>query len=437
MRKGGKTMGRKVLALFMTVSLIILTGCKSEMPKKTVRLLTWGYESSRYQGLEDAIRRYNAAASDEQYTLEIQNYTDSSWNWNEYMEIFEKYQPDMMIVNSDHLGEMVQKGYLEPIDEIVEQPIFQENYFSPLVPSIQCEGQSWGLLIDSDVNMVFWNRDVLAALGFSEEDLTAFPEWVRSGRITLQDLTALAKQAIQNNLCTYGVLHRPAPGNYFSAMAEVFGALQIKADGAVAFSEETMIEMLSFFKASADMCNEELPNNWSDYNEAFINGRAAVVFGACWTLYDAIVEKGADAKQLEEKYIPTLIPAVRQGESPFTVSNSMMITLRKESEHKEALKKILAKAYSDWEVHAVHAAETYHMPVASTAVNSLAFQENQFLVDNMYMLDYTFFVPNHQDVVMWYQALYQAVKSVENGSGSEKEVANTFAQDFCEKNADE
>lgn len=172
---------------------------------------------------------------------------------------------------------------------------------------------------------------------------------------------------------------------------------------------------------------------WSDANDIFIQGRAAVYLGANWTIYDCVMERGGDEETLLGQYVVSLLPALHQGESPFTSSNTMQVVVSVNCENPEAVKEILANAYSDWDTLADHCAQTYRLPVAKSVAASPSFQENDLQAGLLYMMDYAFFMPYNSDNQRWLQAIYQAVRSVENGTGTPEEVAHMFALDLEEE----
>ena len=424
---------RFIVMFVMSFILLTCIGCASQEQQKTIHLLSWGYEDSRYLGLEKVVEEFNQSSKNVKYELKVERYTDGNWNWQKYLDLFETSKPDLIIINSDVMGRLAAEGYLEPLDSIVQQDMFQKEYLSPLLPSTMYNGHNWGLLIDSDVSMVFVNRAMLQELGYTEQQIKNFPKSIRTGEITMNDLVQISEIAVKRNICDYSMVHRPAGGVYFYMMADQFDAFRILPNGEIYFSEENMEKMLAFFQHTVNTSVNTIPDTWNAVNDVFINGDAAVFFGNCWSIYDCITEKGANAEDLENQYVATLIPGIQKEDNPFTISNSMLITLSADSKNKEDIKKILSMAYSDWDACATHAAQTYHMPVSRTSVNSTFFQNNKFLVGNLYMMDYTNFAPNSPEIYIWRDALFQAVKSVENGSGTPKEVAHMFAQDLADR----
>ena len=429
-------MRRKAFAL-LTVSAILLSGCGNlqKPDTETIRLMNFGYEDSRYACLEDAIEQYNISHPERQFILEIQKYTDAEWDWNDYQKIFERATEDgnvdLILASSDYLGALASQGYLEPMDEIVGSAEYQNEYLSPLLSSLTYDGRYWGLLVETSVRMVFWNTEVLQSLGMSSSELQAFPEKVLRGEITMQDLLEIAQIGQTSGLTKYGVVHRPTPGVFFYLMADKFNACHLEPDGEILYDRNNLIRMLQFFQAISSKNGNRMPDTWEECNNVFENGDAAVYFGGCWTLHDVMLQNDLlSSEALEAQYIPTVFPIAGEGDAPSTISNSMIIMLSSNSENKQIIKDLLADAYSDWESLGSHAAQTYHMPVSRSAAASTEIEENVFLKDNLYMLDLTDFMPNRSDTASWFQALFNAVRSVENGTGILDEVADMLIQEI-------
>lgn len=423
----------------LSVLAMLLCGCGSLSPMhtNTIRLMNFGYEDSRYACLEDAIARYNEKHPGSQLVLEVEKYTDAEWDWSDYQALFqqatEEESIDLILASSDYLGSLADKGYLEPLDEIVESEPFQDEYLAPLLPSLTYDGHYWGLLVETSVHMVFCNKDVLRAAGMSENDLAAFPDRVRRSEISMQDLLDIAQTGLDRGITRYGVVHRPTPGVFFYLMAQKFGACYFDAEGQVQYNRDNLIRMLRYFQEISQQNHLQLPTTWAECNEIFQQGEAAVYFGGCWTLHDVMLQTNLDSSDaLEEQYIPVAFPAVDYQDTPSTISNSMVIMLASSSSQKELIKELLTDAYSDWDALGSHAAQTFHMPVSKSAASSAAMQENTFLKDNLYMLDLTDFMPNRNDTELWFQALFNAVRSVENGTGTLDEVADMLILEIQE-----
>ena len=424
------------LAAVLAVLATALCGCSNwGQPPTTIRLMNFGYEDSRYTCLERVVEQYNKAHPEQQFVLEVEKYTDAEWDWSDYQRLFqqatEEGSIDLILASSDYLGALASKGYLEPLDDIVQSEPFQSEYLAPLLPSLSYDGHSWGLLVETSVRMVYCNVQALRATGMTEQQLEAFPEQVRSGEVTMQDLLEIAQTGVDTGTTKYGIVHRPTPGVFFYLMAQKFGACELESDGQIKYDRDNLIRMLRFFQQIAQQNGQQMPDTWEACNNIFQQGDAAVYFGGCWAIHDVMLQNGlSSSAALETQYIPVVFPAVDDNDMPSTISNSMVIMLAESSEHKDVLKEMLSDAYSDWEALGEHAAQTFHMPVSKSAAVSEAMEQNQFLKDNLYMLDLTGFMPNRSDTERWFQALFNAVRSVENGTGTLDGVADMLLSEM-------
>lgn len=427
---------RMLTEICFLVTACMLTGCvmgEATQPY-TLRALNYGHTTTRISILEDTVEQYNAEHSGQRYALELNHYIDDTWNWNNNIKNIKKMldekQVDILTIPSTYImGELAEEGYLLPLDDIVEQPEFEQEYFAPILAQTRVGDHAYGLLVETDVQMVYWNRDILEKLGYTSEEIDKIPEEVRKGNITLSDLENIGRQAVEQELCDFGIVHRPTYGVFFYMMAQQYQALSISEEE-VMFDEARFTEMLQFFERITESNRAPMPNQWADNNDIFIQGRAAVYFGASWTIYDCVEERGADADRLSEQYVVSLFPAVEKGQTPFTSLAIVVAALSSKCEQAEAVKEILEAAYSNWDALAKHCAISYRLPISKSAVNSPAFQENEFLSSTMYMTDYASNLPCLPDNQRWLNTLHQAVLSVENGSGTPEDVAHSVALDM-------
>ena len=432
---------RRMAAVLGALALgVSLTGCMlgDRVERRTLKAVNYGYTTMRISILQDAVDRYNERHPDTFYNLELNHYIDNSWNWENNLAkmkdmLAEGGEADILTVPGTYIfGELAADGYLLTLDEAVNTPRFQEEYFAPLLSQTQLDGHDYGFLVETDVQIVYLNRSVLERLGYSQEEIEGMPEQIRLGNMTMGDLEDIGRRAVEAGLCDYAMAHRPSYGVLFYMMAQQYGAFSLDETGEAVFDEERFAEMLRFFQRNAQISRREQPESWNEANDIFIQGRAAVYFGASWSIFDSVKERGGDEAKLTAQYVPALFPAVEKGGRPFTFSTTMMSAASSRCEYPEAVREIMADAYSDWEGLAQHCAENYRLPVSKTSAASQVFLDKHAVSDTMYMMDYTSYMPVRADNQIWLNAVYQAVVSVENGSGTPEEVARSFAQDLAD-----
>ncbi len=425
-----------LLFLFMMIALSGCTAGKEEVIE--LNLLTTGYEDTRYTSIFNAIQQFNKENSGRKYILNVDQYTNVFWDWDAYNDQFrEKYKDgsvDIFITTNEDIGELADQKLIEPLDDVLKKASFTEEYFSPLWESIIYEGHKYGFLIETEVRIVFISREVLRQLGFSEEDILALPELVKQGIFTMDDLLTISRKSVEKNLTQYGILHRPTKGTFFYMMAKDFGAISYDENHEIIINQAAFEDMLDFYYNLTHTL-ELTPKNstrvdWHHAYKEIINHNTAVFFGASWSIYDMVTELGASSEEILSNYMPMLFPSVRSNDQPSTISNTMVCTIASNSQYKDDIKQILEIAYTDWDANAIHSVNTFHLPVSQSAAQNPIFQNNSFLNNIMYMLDYTTLMPSNVNIKQISSDIFQAVSGVEMGEIKAKQAAKEFKEKY-------
>lgn len=428
---------RKILFVLLIISLQV--GCIGRSNKEpeviTIRVLSFGFEETRVNNLIDAASKINEEFKDEGINkiveVKVEKYTGQLWD--DYDEIFkERYENeglDIFIIGHEDIGWLASDGYIVPLDKLTGKDTFKDVY-STLWQSVEWQGNKWGILQDFEVQLILANKEKLLELGWDEEAIAELPNQVKKGQFTLDDMTEIAEEAVKKGIVTNGILHRPVNGQAFYMMAKNFGAFYYDEDnGEVTISQSGLLSSLQYYYDIARE-KEVLPTdntlkNWEQINEIVIQGDVLFYYGATYTMYDLVTESGADLNKILDDYEPMLIPAAKDSGKPITISHPLVYTVTSISENKEIAYKLLEYG-SNPEAQAIHAVETYHLPVTKSARDSEKFKENQFLNDLMYTLDYTSFLPNDDEFNIIYQAYFDAIQDVELGLKEPEEAALQF-----------
>lgn len=431
---------KRIAAVICALLFLIPTGCSRTSPQITqLYFLNWGYEDTRYTNLYQAIQEFNQKHPDRPYALHVEKYQDE--DWDEYQTLCEQRHEegklDLFITGHEYIGTLSEQDIILPLNDLLEQDLFQQEYFSTVWSSVTYQEQYWGMPLDLDVQMVFVNRNALRAAGYSEEEIQNLPMQVASGNFLMDDLLEIARAGIQDGGCRFGVLHRPKNGQFFYMIAQSFGALTDGQDGTLDIHEDNYAEMLSFYQ---ELRNENLlPQNivsmsWFDVNQSVAEGEPAVYFGACYSLYDIVIDCNVVAEDVLAQYVPILFPAIHEDGRPLTISHPMVYVVDKDTKYRDDILEILSITFEDSHNLATHCATTYHLPASASALADAIFHNNTFLMDSIYMLDYTIFLPTDSDIRMQMDILFGDVIAAEQTNELPSEIAHAASRRFSEEN---
>ncbi|MCT4595444.1 MAG: extracellular solute-binding protein [Anaeromicrobium sp.] len=428
-------MDRKVIKLgiiFIIILLIITvprgTGSSSENTIK-IKAFTFGAENTRIDNLvkasEQLNKKFKAKGQDKRIFVESENHIGS---WEKYKkEFIDRYnkdqEPDIYITGHENIAWLAKDGYIYNLNELKEASEYKD-VFTTLWKSVKWQDNIWAAIQDVDVELIFYNKDKLRKLGWSNEEIHDLPERVLRGEFILEDMTNLAKRAINEKICTWGILHRPTNGQFFYMMAKNFDSYSIE-DKQVIFNENNLKKSLEYFYDNAQ--NKKITpmdNSYKSWNEIYdmvLNDEVLFWYGGSYGMFDLINDGGASYDEIMDKFGVMLIPSTKKGEKPITISHPIVYTISNKSKYKNEIIQLL-KEVSKPKYQVNHDIKTYHLPINKRSAKDKSIKNNEFLNSILYMLDYTTFLPNNNKYYDYSHIYFKCVQKVEQGEYTPKEA---------------
>ncbi|MCD6320869.1 extracellular solute-binding protein [Candidatus Bipolaricaulota bacterium] len=334
--------------------------------------------------------------------------------------------PDIFACGHENIGWLAEGGYIVPLDEYVEK-YWDEynlgNIFGSLWEAVKYKGHIYGFPQDTEARPVYFRKDILRKLGWSEDEINALPEKVKKGEFTLDDMIALAKEAVDKGLVEYGIYHRPSPGGYFAMIyLDYGGTLQDPETGKLVLDKAAMLKTLQFhYKLVQEGVTPAAmtQTSWRSIHKAFVEGKILFWFGGTWhwaewqrVAYHS--ELGALPESYEwENMGFMLVPAAEKGGKPITLSHPFVYVITSAAKDPELAFRLVALT-SKPELVAKHALGSAHLSILKE--NAPEYSAWKFGSAVTYMLDYTTSIPNHPKWSVYKTALYQAIQAVETGA---------------------
>jgi len=342
--------------------------------------------------------------------------------------------PDIIAMKD--LATLVEGGYVISLDDYVKKYwTLVEDVYPTLWKAVKYKDKIWALPQDTEARPLYFRKDVLRKLGWSEEEINALPEKIRKGEVTLLDLIKVAKEAMAKGLVQWGFYHRP---NFGGTPFEILyyqygGVLQDPETGKLVLVKSAMLKML---KMLHKMAQEEkvLPPTmigtpWRKIHVDFVNGRVLFWFGGTWhwaewqrVAYHEKLGKLPESYEWENLGF-ALVPAPESGFKPMTLSSPYLYYVTSQSKYPELAFVLIALATSA-PLDAKHAIDSGHLPVRSTTVEHPYYKKSKFHGEVAYMLEYTSFEPIHLKFGVYKDAWITAIAKVEKGEATPEQALN-------------
>jgi len=353
------------------------------------------------------------------------------------------------IIAMKNLPVLADGNYIIALDDYVEKyKDILEDVYPVLWNAVKYKGKIWALPQDTEARPLYFRKDVLRQLGWSEEEIEALPEKIKNGEVTLLDLIEVAKEAMDKGLVQWGFYHRPNFGGtpFVILYYQYGGILQDPETGKLVLDKSAMLKMLEMLYRMAQV-DKVLPptmigTSWRQIHADFVNGRVLFWFGGTWHWAEwQRVAYHEELGELPEEYEWenigfALVPAPEPGLKPMTLSSPYLYYVTAQAEEPE-IAFLLIELATSAPIDAIHAVDSGHLPVRSTTVEQPYYKQSKFHREVAYMLEYTSFEPLHPKWGAYRDAWITAITKVEKGEVTPEEALSEMIETLKAELGDE
>ena len=332
--------------------------------------------------------------------------------------------PDIYTAAHEWLGEYAADGYAMNMENSIKQ--FPEIY-SDVIPEVweatKVNGQRFGIPIDTEIRMFFYNKDMLRKIGKDEAFINGLPDMVNSGQFTMADLTALAKEVVDKKAAQYGIMHRPTSGPDYLMIFEAFGAKFMNDQGKLILTKKAVKDALTWF--ATNVKEGVTPANitampFDSIQQAFKQEKAFMYHHGVWTTaqFQLGNAMGAEWPTDEAGYFHKIgwiaAPPAVKGVKPTNLSHPIVYVVNPKGDHPDLAASLVAHATLPY-FNVQHAVGSAHLGVLNSESGMLEYKADWAIADAVPMLKYTSYMPNHPKFARYNGVLFQALQGVETG----------------------
>jgi len=422
-----------------------------EKPPEEITLVAWTIgpdEPSFYRrdNLIAAAERLNAdlKAAGSNVTVKLEATFDTG-DWGDYKQKFvlaaeAGEAPDIILSGHEDVAPWSDAGYIIPLDDYIEQ--YWESTYQDIIPalwpSVTYKGTRWAVPQDTEARPMYFSKKLLAEMGWSEDEINALPERIKSGEFTLYDMLELAKQAQDQGVVEkgYGYWHRPKKGGDFYHIYFAFGGeMQDPDTGKLVVVKDALLKHFKFHYDTV-FTYETTPKDfigtdWKVWHETVSSAEKALFWnGGTWH-WAEWTQKYLDGNEqyLWDNVGFALIPAGEPGLQPTTLSHPLVYMVSSNSKHPDLAFRIITLATTA-DLNSRHAVNSGHLAILLSQFNHPAYKANKFLQETAYMVEYTNFQPNHPDYGVYDNIIWTALSAVEAGDVTPEEAVDIVIEEM-------
>jgi inositol-phosphate transport system substrate-binding protein len=340
--------------------------------------------------------------------------------------------PDILCSSHLDIAPWAEAGWIIPLDEYIERywACTYGDFFPHLWEATTWDGRKYGVPQDIEVRMVWYRRDHLRALGWTEEEIAALGPGVAAGEILLNDIAEIAVQMQEAGLVEHGIIHRPTAGpDWFQFVVSFGGEYFDPATGKLVLEKAPTLEMMEFIYRITHIHGVTPPGMtgwpWPTIHKAFMEGDAGFfITGGMWHWPGWQVELGISEEYLFENIGWTLIPAGNPAGHPNQFGHPLAYMVTTASRHPE-LAALLITIASSVDLNTNMSITGGKLAIRRSQVAYERFAEAEFLAAVTELLPYQRFMPSHPKTGLYSTILFETLMAVQTGKWT-PEVAMEF-----------
>ncbi len=381
------------------------------------------------------------AASDvDTYNISVNPVNDSA-KWDDYKRKFTLAAdageaPNIVVSGHEDVAVWSQAGYIEPFDDCRSAHSEFDDVKDSLWSAGSFDGKTWGVPQDVEVRPMYFNKDKLAELGWSQEEIDSLPQRIQNGEFTLDDLVDTAKQAVDTGVVDpgYGYWHRPSKGGDFLQYYVAYGGrLQDEGGDKLVVARDPLVSWYAFQRkvVEAGITPENFIGTTDEvWHDTVSHGKTLFWNGGIWNWADwaknYVSDLGGD-DYLSSFVGYALQPSGTQGSQGVTLSHPLLYMITTDSasgaSNQNPSCDLLAMTTTP-EINTLHANSSTHLGILKSQADDQDYTDNRLLSDVGYMLDYNFYQPNNAEFGPYFDALWDNMVKAENGDMSPDDAAD-------------
>ena len=397
----------------------IVARCKAKPPT----------EDGRCNNLLRGVVDVNAqlAADGDDRIVEVKIIQDDL-DWGDYKTEFELASqageaPDIQVSGHEDVGAWATSGIILDITDQIGDFAEFDDVIPSLWASTELDGKRYGVPQDAEARPMYYRKDLLAELGWSQAEIDALPADLASGAFTWEDMFDTAEAAVTAGVVKpgNGWWHRPTNGPDFLYYYYAAGGELLDSSGALIYdtaAAEQVYALMGDAVSRDILVGTRLDGDWSNWNTGVAIGDVLFWYGGSWQWADWAANFVADLGGEEYLFENTgfgPIPALAAGTNePITLTHPLLYMVSSDSENADLALLVISKATTK-ELNTEYAVTSGHLGILESQATFEPYTSAVFLSAVAPILEYTTFLPNSPFFSAWSEGYFLGLSAVESG----------------------
>ncbi|MEE9582413.1 MAG: extracellular solute-binding protein [Acidimicrobiia bacterium] len=397
----------------------IVARCKANPPT----------EDGRCNNLVSGIDAVNASleASGDSRRVALSIIQDNA-DWGDYKTEFELASdsgqaPDIIVSGHEDIGTWATSGIITDVTDMLGDYSEFDDVIESLWASAELNGRRYGVPQDAEARPVYYRKDLLVELGWTQEEADGLAARLASGDYTWEDMFDTAEEAVEAGVVDKGNgwWHRPKNGGDFLYYYYSAGGDLLDASGALIYDKAAALMVYELVGEAVErdiLVSTRLDGDWTNWNTGVAIGDVLFWFGGSWQWADWAVNFVADLggeQYLFDNVGFGPIPALAAGTNqPTSLTHPLIYMVSSDTENVDLALLVISKATTK-ELNTAYAVESGHLGILKSQADYAPYTDAVFLSQVGTILEFTTFLPNSPFFSAWSEAYYLGISAVESG----------------------
>ncbi len=427
------------------IELVSLTArCKANPPT----------EDGRCNNLLAAVAPANAALAEmgDNRRIDLSIIQDNA-DWGDYILEFELSSDagqavDIVVSGHEQIGSWATSGIITDVTAMLANYPEFDDVIESLWESTELNGSRWGVPQDAEARPMYYRKDLLLQLGWTQAEVDSLPARLASGEYTWENMLDTAEEAVVAGVVNKGNgwWHRPKNGpDFLYYYYAAGGDLLVPGQAALVFDKSAALTVYELVGDAVDrdiLSSTRLDGDWTNWNTGVATGDVLFWFGGSWQWADWAANFVADLggeQYLFDNVGFGPIPALEAGTGqPISLTHPLIYMVSSATAadgNADLALQLIAKATTK-ELNTAYAVTSGHLGILESQSNYAAYTDAVFLSQISPILEFTTFLPNSPFFSAWDEAYFLGIQAAESGTSPADALDIVVAQLINELGAD-
>ena len=331
--------------------------------------------------------------------------------------------PDIIAAAAQNIGTWGASGIVADLTDLLDDYSEFDDVIPSLWASTELDGKRYGVPQDAEARVLYFRKDLLAELGWTQAEIEALPGNLASGAFTWEDMFDTAEEAVSAGVVQpgFGWWPRPKDGPMFLAFYYAAGGAILGDGDALVYdtvAAQKVYTLMGDAVARDILVDTRLDGDWGSWHNGVAFGDVLFWYGGSWQWAEwaelFVADLGGEEYLFENVGFGPF-PAIAGGANiPTSLTNPFAYMVSSDTEEVDLALLVISKATTT-ELNTEHAVTSGHLGILESQASYEPYTSAVFLSQVAPVLEFTTFQPNSPFFAAWTEAYYLGINAVVSG----------------------